>query len=156
LAKRVGSRAALLDSTAQSVEIVCADHLREIRVENPAVIERRLGGHVFEGEFPPRAADVTDAENRPGHDGLSGGVSLPATVLLLITYFIKNKMGVAQGGMCQLKMTNAAKEWIDVGTFETIADAAARILELEGSSRGGIFLEFHVLTEPIRVRDTDD
>jgi hypothetical protein len=46
--------------------------------------------------------------------------------------------------MRQLKMTNAAKEWIDVGTFDTVTDAARRIREIEGRASGGIFLEMHV------------
>jgi hypothetical protein len=46
--------------------------------------------------------------------------------------------------MWQLKMTNAAKEWIEVGTFDTVTAAARRIRELEGRSDGGIFLEMHV------------
>ena len=29
----------------------------------------------------------------------------------------------------QLKMTNAAKEWIEVGTFDTVTAAARRIRE---------------------------
>ena len=46
--------------------------------------------------------------------------------------------------MWLLAMTNAAKEWIEVGTFETVAAAAARILELEGSPATGVFFYFHV------------
>jgi hypothetical protein len=41
-------------------------------------------------------------------------------------------------------MTNAAKEWIEVGTFDTVTAAARRIREIEGRSDGGIFLEMHV------------
>jgi hypothetical protein len=36
--------------------------------------------------------------------------------------------------MWQLKMTSAAKEWIEVGTFDTVTAAARRIRELEGLS----------------------
>ena len=46
--------------------------------------------------------------------------------------------------MWRLKMTNAAKEWIEVGTFDTVTAAARRIREIEGRSDGGIFLEMHV------------
>jgi hypothetical protein len=46
--------------------------------------------------------------------------------------------------MWQLKMTNAAKEWTDVGNFETVTEAARRIRELEGRPDGGIFLEMFV------------
>ena len=46
--------------------------------------------------------------------------------------------------MWQLQMTNPAKEWVDVGTFETVTAAARRIRELEGRLSGGIFLETYV------------
>jgi hypothetical protein len=46
--------------------------------------------------------------------------------------------------MWQLSMTNAAKEWTSVGTFETVTAAARRIRELEGRTSGGVFLELHV------------
>jgi len=49
--------------------------------------------------------------------------------------------------MWQLSMTNAAKEWIEVGRFETITAAAARILELEESPKKGMFLKLWVDTE---------
>jgi hypothetical protein len=48
--------------------------------------------------------------------------------------------------MWQLKMINTAKEWIDVGTFETVTAAARRITELEDNPANGIFLEFYVDT----------
>ena len=54
--------------------------------------------------------------------------------------------------MWQLKMTNAAKEWVDVGTFDTVTAAAGRILELEDYPTTGVFFEFHVDTE----RGTDE
>ena len=41
-------------------------------------------------------------------------------------------------------MTNAAKEWVEVGTFASVTDAARRIREIEGRDSGGIFLEMHV------------
>lgn len=44
----------------------------------------------------------------------------------------------------QLHMQNAAKEWVEVGTFGTVTDAARRIREMEGRDSGGIFLEMHV------------
>ncbi len=34
--------------------------------------------------------------------------------------------------MWQLKMTNTANEWIEVGAFETVTVAESRIRELEG------------------------
>jgi hypothetical protein len=34
--------------------------------------------------------------------------------------------------MWQLSMTNAAKEWTSVGTFDTVIAAARRIREIEG------------------------
>jgi hypothetical protein len=46
--------------------------------------------------------------------------------------------------MWQLKMTNAAKEWVEVGAFDTVTDAARRIREIEGRPSGGIFLEMFV------------
>ena len=46
--------------------------------------------------------------------------------------------------MWQLKMTNAAKEWVEVGTFDTVSAAARRIREIEGRPSGGIFLEMYV------------
>lgn len=49
--------------------------------------------------------------------------------------------------MWQLKMTNAAKEWIEVGTFESVTAAARRIREIEGYPLTGVFLELHVDTE---------
>jgi hypothetical protein len=49
--------------------------------------------------------------------------------------------------MWQLKMTNAVREWTDVGSFETMTEAARRIRELEGYPVTGIFLEMHVDTE---------
>lgn len=49
--------------------------------------------------------------------------------------------------MWQLKMTNAAKEWIEVGTFDTVTAAARRIRELESYPTTGVFLEAYVDTE---------
>jgi hypothetical protein len=46
--------------------------------------------------------------------------------------------------MWQLKMTNPAKEWIEVGSFDTVTEAARRIREIEGRPDGGIFLEMFV------------
>ena len=46
--------------------------------------------------------------------------------------------------MWQLNMTNATKEWVAVGVFETVTDAAHRIREMEGHSTGGIFLRMLV------------
>jgi hypothetical protein len=46
--------------------------------------------------------------------------------------------------MWQLKMTNTAREWIDVGDFETVQAAARRIREIEEYTGGGLFLEMHI------------
>jgi hypothetical protein len=46
-----------------------------------------------------------------------------------------------------------ANEWTAAGTFETLAGAAGRIRELEEYPTDGVFLDFHVLTDPA---DTDD
>jgi hypothetical protein len=51
--------------------------------------------------------------------------------------------------MWQLRMTNATKEWTEVGTFETVTAAARRITELEDNHRAGLFLEFYVDTTEI-------
>jgi hypothetical protein len=54
--------------------------------------------------------------------------------------------------MWRLKMTNAAKEWIDAGGFETVTAAAQRIRELEKYPVTGVFLEMYVDT----VHGTDE
>ena len=46
--------------------------------------------------------------------------------------------------MWQLSMTNAAKEWISIGTLESVTAAARRIREIEGYPHTGVFLELHV------------
>ena len=48
--------------------------------------------------------------------------------------------------MWQLRVTNAAKEWVEVGTFATVTEAARRIAELEDTPKNGLFLEFYVET----------
>ena len=48
--------------------------------------------------------------------------------------------------MWHLSMTNAAKEWIEVGRFDTVTAAAQRIRQLEGYPNNGVFLEMHVDT----------
>ena len=49
--------------------------------------------------------------------------------------------------MCQLEMkTPADKDWMPVSTFATVTDAARRIVELEGTPKNGLFLEFYVET----------
>ena len=55
--------------------------------------------------------------------------------------------------MWLLKMTNAAREWTEVGTFESVAAAARRICELEDRPPEGIFLEIYV--NPILDDDTE-
>jgi hypothetical protein len=42
--------------------------------------------------------------------------------------------------MWDLKMTTAAKEWVEVGTFDI---AARRLREIEGRANGGISLEMY-------------
>ena len=49
--------------------------------------------------------------------------------------------------MWLLKMTDAAQKWTEVGTFEIVTAAAARIRELEHDPTTGVFLEIHVDTE---------
>jgi hypothetical protein len=46
--------------------------------------------------------------------------------------------------MWQLKMTNAAREWVDAGSYETVTAAARRIREIEGRETGGIFLSMFI------------
>ncbi|WP_158920947.1 hypothetical protein [Acidisphaera sp. S103] len=41
-------------------------------------------------------------------------------------------------------MTNAAKEWTEAGSFDTVTAAARRIREIEGRAEGGIFLSIYV------------
>jgi hypothetical protein len=48
--------------------------------------------------------------------------------------------------MWQLMMTNAAKEWVEAGSFETVTAAARRIREIERYSVTGVFLDMHVDT----------
>ena len=48
--------------------------------------------------------------------------------------------------MWQLHMTNAAKEWVEAGNFESVTAAARRIIEIEGYPVLGIHLEMHVST----------
>ncbi len=55
--------------------------------------------------------------------------------------------------MWQLKIkTKTAKDWVEVGTFDSMTAAAARICELEGAPTTGVFLEVYVDT----VHGTDD
>lgn len=49
--------------------------------------------------------------------------------------------------MWQLKMTNSAREWVEVDRFETVTAAARRIREIEGYPTTGVFFEMHVETE---------
>ena len=49
--------------------------------------------------------------------------------------------------MWQLAMkTPADTDWMPVGTFGTVTEAARRIVELEGMPKNGVFLEFNVET----------
>ena len=45
--------------------------------------------------------------------------------------------------MWQLMMTNAAREWIEAGVFETMLGAAARICNLENEKVRGLFLQVY-------------
>jgi len=49
--------------------------------------------------------------------------------------------------MWQLMMTNRAREWVEVGRFETVTDAARRIRDLEGNTLTGVFLRMYIDTE---------
>ena len=49
--------------------------------------------------------------------------------------------------MWQLMMTNAAKEWVDAGDFETVTAAPRRIREIKGYPNTGVFLGLHVDTK---------
>lgn len=49
--------------------------------------------------------------------------------------------------MWQLMMTNAAREWVAAGVFETMTAAARRIRELEDYPVTGVFLEIYADTE---------
>ena len=46
--------------------------------------------------------------------------------------------------MWQLKMTKPDSTWIDIDSFETLAAAAKRIIEIEGYPVPGLFLELYV------------
>jgi hypothetical protein len=46
--------------------------------------------------------------------------------------------------MWQLSMTNVAKEWTEVGAFDTVTAAAGRIREIEGFPDTSFFLEVRV------------
>jgi hypothetical protein len=56
--------------------------------------------------------------------------------------------------MWQLKMkTPADKDWMPVGAFGTVTEAARRIVELEGISKNGLFMEFYVETDEFGTDD---
>jgi len=44
---------------------------------------------------------------------------------------------------------NTIKRWSEYGEFPNIADAAARILELEGDPNGSLFLRIYVDPNPL-------
>ena len=54
--------------------------------------------------------------------------------------------------MWRLMMTNATKDWIEAGHYDTITAAARRIREIEGYQVTGVFLEMSVGT----VHGTDE
>jgi hypothetical protein len=43
----------------------------------------------------------------------------------------------------QLMMTNAAREWVEAGVFDTMLGAAARICEIEDHPVKGLFLRVY-------------
>ncbi len=49
--------------------------------------------------------------------------------------------------MWQLWMTNAAQEWIEIGHFDSLTEAARRIREIEEYPVPGVFFQIHVETE---------
>ena len=48
--------------------------------------------------------------------------------------------------MWQLMMTNAAKEWVEAGSFETVIAAARHLRELEDYPVTGVFLQIYADT----------
>lgn len=46
--------------------------------------------------------------------------------------------------MWQLHMAPSGGEWKKIGDFETLSAVAARILELEGYSAGGVYFDAYV------------
>lgn len=48
--------------------------------------------------------------------------------------------------MWQLKMAERGKEWVTVSSFETLTDAARKIIELEGYPVTGIFFDILIET----------
>jgi hypothetical protein len=50
---------------------------------------------------------------------------------------------------------NKIKQWSEYGEFHNIADAAARILELEGDPNGALFLRAYVDPNPITGKTAD-
>jgi hypothetical protein len=56
--------------------------------------------------------------------------------------------------MWQLTMqTPADKDFMPVGTFATVTEAARRIAELEGTPKNGLFLKFYVETNEFGTDD---
>ena len=56
--------------------------------------------------------------------------------------------------MWQLSMkTPADKDWVIVGTFATVTEAARRIVALDGIPKHGLFLEFFVETSELGTDD---
>jgi hypothetical protein len=48
--------------------------------------------------------------------------------------------------MWHLNMCERGGEWVTVGTFESVAAAARKILELEASSAYGVFFQIYIET----------
>ena len=48
--------------------------------------------------------------------------------------------------MWQLWMTNAAKNWVEAGSFDSVTAAARRIREIEDYPVSGLFLTMHIDT----------
>jgi hypothetical protein len=56
--------------------------------------------------------------------------------------------------MWQLRMkTKSDKDWVSVGTFGSVTEAAHRIVKLEGIKKKGLFLEFYVETNGLGTDD---
>lgn len=55
--------------------------------------------------------------------------------------------------MWHLKMAERGKEWVTVGSFETVPDAARKIIELEGSAAYGVFFQIYIETGPGAVSE---
>jgi len=56
--------------------------------------------------------------------------------------------------MWQLTMkTKSDKDWMSVGTFGSVTEAARRIVQLDGIRKNGLFLQFYVETNEFGTDD---